>query len=549
MVSSTSKRSWNSLSKIMAHGQTVCRAAVLLLLLACSAQPLSAATTPAWLTSAIRAQAILTADTDVSKLALCGANDASNQLIYTPLQWQAARPDLEKGMGKACVFGRCLRGTTQIHSQVKSIGSLLSLGVRRLSLNLHYTATVFGVDKYRMCRSDSYFYTGCQNLYNALKPFDACSSILGVPTIDQYTTGCTSSALTIQAGLVQISNWLSQNAANLTYDVLVLDLNDFITPVVGSTNKDAAAMHILHVVQSTLASQALTVQQLASFRSQAGVSSTAWPTAKQMVDIYKKRVILLSAANSIYLNDYIHAHPSPMSSAVNAANAVKVYDNSGYIVQCAASNAAFQPVFESRKILKLEEALADGTHVQPVSNEDGPVQIGTIGAQYAMSILQCGRSPSMDYVDMDRVTTSCLWTYAQGSQTPTSSDDYVVFTAASGWTTVDRTAAGTLQRACRNKDDPQAWELSPQGRPCDVMYEFAVPASAQQAQSLRTALVQANVSSALLPSGLPGVTSPQGSNPGTTVLPSTKSPSSKPTVFHTLVGLLVMAAIAHVVAL
>ncbi|XP_065198755.1 uncharacterized protein LOC135830427 [Sycon ciliatum] len=506
MVSSTSKRSWNSLSKIMAHGQTVCRAAVLLLLLACSAQPLSAATTPAWLTSAIRAQAILTADTDVSKLALCGANDASNQLIYTPLQWQAARPDLEKGMGKACVFGRCLRGTTQIHSQVKSIGSLLSLGVRRLSLNLHYTATVFGVDKYRMCRSDSYFYTGCQNLYNALKPFDACSSILGVPTIDQYTTGCTS-------------------------------------------NKDAAAMHILHVVQSTLASQALTVQQLASFRSQTGVSSTAWPTAKQMVDIYKKRVILLSAANSIYLNDYIHAHPSPMSSAVNAANAVKVYDNSGYIVQCAASNAAFQPVFESRKILKLEEALADGTHVQPVSNEDGPVQIGTIGAQYAMSILQCGRSPSMDYVDMDRVTTSCLWTYAQGSQTPTSSDDYVVFTAASGWTTVDRTAAGTLQRACRNKDDPQAWELSPQGRPCDVMYEFAVPASAQQAQSLRTALVQANVSSALLPSGLPGVTSPQGSNPGTTVLPSTKSPSSKPTVFHTLVGLLVMAAIAHVVAL
>ena len=72
---------------------------------------------PSWVSSALRAQTILSADTDVSQLSLCGANGVFNTLAYSPPMWRAIRPFITTGTGSACLLGRCLKGVTDIQSQ------------------------------------------------------------------------------------------------------------------------------------------------------------------------------------------------------------------------------------------------------------------------------------------------------------------------------------------------------------------------------------------------------------------------------------------------
>ena len=70
-----------------------------------------------WLTNTLRVQTILSANTDVSQLSLCGANGVFNTLAYAPAKWRDVRPDILTGAGSACLFQRCLKGVTDIHSQ------------------------------------------------------------------------------------------------------------------------------------------------------------------------------------------------------------------------------------------------------------------------------------------------------------------------------------------------------------------------------------------------------------------------------------------------
>ncbi|XP_065183799.1 uncharacterized protein LOC135814587 [Sycon ciliatum] len=466
---------------------------------------------PSWVQNSLRAQTLLTADTDISQIPLCGANEVFNLLAFTPPKWRSVRPDIKAGSGSACIGGRCLVGTTEIHSQDLSVSELLTLGIRRLGLNMHFVPGLTGGgEEYRFCRGDDHFFLGCQALQNAIG-FDICAIVFGIPTLTATTTGCSGSSATIQQGLKAISDWIAANETQLGYGIIVIDLSDYVTDSVNSSQflRETATSHIRNVIETTISSRVLSVANLAHFRTTSSSGTTAWPSPKQIVDTYKKRVVIIvSEEDSVIAGDYVHAVPSPRSSVANSENSVNNFLASNPTAgTCPRSVAAFQPVYESRKLLLLNETNA-GQFVQLVSTENGPQEVGAITATLAQRLLECGLSPSLDYISVSSIASSCIWTYSEG-QMPSSSGQQVQFNAAQGWTTASDAGQAQLRKACQSVSDETAWTLSEAGDPCPASFRFAVPDSPQEVAALRLTLVQANVDSVLLPSNMPGVTSVQ----------------------------------------
>ena len=453
--------------------------------------------------AALRLQAALSTDTPVSDIVLCGAHRPFNTRSFYPEALLKLLPSLNSSSG-LCRFGRCVRGFIDIHSQTLDVTRLLELGVRRLSIDVHYIPDL-GL---KVCRGDPYFHAGCLELQRQVREavgfnLDVCGSLLGVEDLGNTSTGCTKSSAGYEVAMEAISKW-ARNPAN-KFDFLVVDLIDHVTDAVktggGSSAHDMARKNASSTLQRVLVEKfskrnlLFTPGHLKRFQSRPGMSGR-WPTPRQLRKLFGSgKVIFLADTSSKFVGERVHARPSVESSAAAHLNAAKKFNST----KC--SRRPFATVHESLKQMKLEEVSSTGAFKARVSNENGRVDVGAITPQLSRSAMQCGRSPTLELVTPSKILSTCVWTWASGNRAPgRSSKACILFDVNQGtWMSKATCKPSALRKACRSNSDSMSWRLSKEGKECPSAFKFSLPSTPQESAALRLAARNSKVTGVLLP--------------------------------------------------